>query len=135
MLKYQSFTKSWYLRGTIAFQHLLWCLVTMVQTPPAPLPQFTQGKRKKKEKAHLKQFCTWLLWVKKHLFFKNPPPLPLSLIKNTSLGPIFRKKNTSLTAPNATRMDHWCKKACPDHTHTPGKCQNAVYTDYGNQHI
>ena len=118
MLKYHSFTKSWYSRGTIAFQHLLWCLVTMVQTQPAPLPQFTKGKQKRKKKPISNNFEPGFCDLKSTYFSKIPPTPHLpQLIKNTSLGPVFRR-NTSLTPPNAMRMDHQCKKACLIiHTH------------------
>ena len=104
----------------------------MVQTQPAPLPQFTKGKQKRKKKPISNNFVSGCCKLKSTDFSKIPPHP--QLIKNISLGPVFRK-NTSLTPPNATRMDHWCKNACLDHTHTPGKCRTALYTDYGNQHI
>ena len=41
----------------------------------------------------------------KSTYFSKIPTHPPQLIKNTSLGPVFRR-NTSLTPPNAMRMDH-----------------------------
>ena len=77
MLKYQSFTKSWYSRGTIALQHLLWCLVMKVQTPPAPLPQFTRENEKRKKKLISNNFEPRLCELKSTYFSKIPTPLNL----------------------------------------------------------
>ena len=88
--------------------------------PTSLTPPIYLGKKIKERKSPSQTILYLDVVSLKALTFQTtptPPPKKNSQQKKNQLWAQFLK-NTSLTPTNATRMDRWGKKACPNHTHT-----------------